>query len=223
MKSLHHHNLIQHLLVARTSIIIHSTESFSHSVMLPSGFHYYLLHLLPDLDFCLFISFGFSLRGLTFFRFRLPFSTSLRRPLVLTHIPRPSVSNKIPSLCFIRAPNHSFPLCSLSSLCRVCLPRFVHVWDADQDVRSGHPALLPFLIQLLRLCGECTNSHTETKCKKIKVLIIKSNTAFNLSLNLLVWWSASVVSFVFIGVFSYQFINSSANVIRSKDSKCLNV
>ena len=49
-----------------------------------------------------------------------------------------------------------------SSLCRVYLPRFVHVRDADQDVRSGHPALLPLLIQLLRLCGECAHTHTHT-------------------------------------------------------------
>lgn len=168
MKSLHHHNLIQHLLVAHTSIIIHSTESFSHSVMLPSGFHYYLLHLFTWFWFLSFYLIWFFSPWPHFLSFSPSFLHILTSPSCSNSHSSPSVSNKIPSLCFIRAPNHSFPLCSLSSLCRVCLPRFVHVWDADQDVRSGHPALLPFLIQLLRLCGECTNSHTETKCKKKK-------------------------------------------------------
>lgn len=150
-------------LLSFTQLSLSLTLSSSHLVVTTT---FYIS--LPDFDFCLFTSFGFSLRGLTFFRFRLPFSTSLCRPLVLTHIPHLLFLTK--SLLFASFVPQIilFLLCSLSSLCRVCLPRFVHVWDADQDVRSGHPALLPFLIQLLRLCGECTNSHTK-KCTDYKI------------------------------------------------------
>lgn len=111
MKSLHHHNLIH------TSIIIHSTESFSHSVILPSGFHYYLLHRFTWFWFLSFYLIWFFSPWPHFLSFSPSFLHILMSPSCSNSHSSPSVSNKIPSLCFIRAPNHSFPpLFSLQSM-----------------------------------------------------------------------------------------------------------
>lgn len=156
--------------------------------------------------------------ALTFFRFHLPFSTSLRRPLVLTHIPRLLFLTK--SLLFASfVPQIILFSFVLSPVYAEFV--FLGLFMSEMLIKMYGLGIQPYFHSSFN-CFDCVVSaqtHTlKLSAKKKKVLIIKSNTAFNLSLNLLVWWSASVVSFVFIGVFSYQFINSSANVIRSKDS-----
>lgn len=176
------------------------------------------LSLLPSTSFYLilifvFLShFGFSLRGLTFFCFRLPFSTSLCRPLVLTHIPRllfltksllfASFVSQIILFSFVLSPVYAEFV-------------FLGLFMSEMLIKMYGLGIQPYFHSSFN-CFDCVVSAQTHTLKN--VLIIKSITAFNLSLNVFVWWSASVVSFVFIGVFSYQFINSSANVIRSKDS-----
>ena len=113
------------------------------------GSHHYWLPL---------ISLSLSLTLCTFFPFDFPLLSS---PLSLSPRPR-SLSFFFSHLPLYLTPSFLLFFLPPSSLCRVYLPRFVHVRDADQDVRSGHPALLPLLIQLLRLCGECAHTHTHT-------------------------------------------------------------
>lgn len=174
MESIHHPTVIH--CPALTTIDFHSSNSLSlshtHSfsfLLFCFSFSLFFLSLILS-DFVLlhlfFFFFFFSLWPDFFiFTFLSPhlFSSLLLSlySCYLLHKSHLSPSS-LPSVPVIR---FSFPsffhflfLLPPPSLCRVYLPRFVHVWDADQDVWSGHPALLPLLIQLLRLCGECTHT-----------------------------------------------------------------